>query len=316
MRGEYARAVTEGCGPFALSGEMATAWDDRGVWRFEGVAATGLLDRQGERLTPAALGRMARQHLVELRSGHRAGKIGVVDECWVQGDEVWVRGRLEGQSAEAGRIYTRLKRGERLALSVGGKVTGARWTWDEGLGRAVRLIEDVELEHVAVCQPEAAVNPGTWVGLEGPALKYRSGGKRPSGTQANDADTGPLPSAALEGTAGGDEGEGGERRPTPSPSLQGGETEERRPTRGPSLQGQGTEGRRPAGDLCMRGGDSHRSEGEPVLPTPDPSPTPQTVGAEGEDETKPEAVKRGEPQGLSGQSARPVGAARFWEGVL
>ena len=467
MRGEYARAVTEGCGPFAMGGDVVTAWDEAGVWRFEGVAATGLVDRQGERLTAAALGSMARQQAVELRSGHRAGKIGVVDECWVKGDEVWVRGRLEGQSAEAARLYTRLKRGEKLALSVGGKVTGARWAWDEAAGKAVRLIEDVELAHVAVCRPEEAVNPGTWVGaavpsppaplpqtadgLEGegspatsPALKYRSGGERPSGTRG-DGEERPSPPAALLQTADGLEGEGsrsearalgdtsplplgcdreggledgagiapgqalkyrsggerpcgtrgdGEERPSPPAALlqtadglegdgsrsearamgdtsplplgwepEGGVEDGAGIAPGPALKYR-SGGERPCGTRGDGGEDdageapsapvplpeaSGGLEGEKngngihgidgtISPHPRPSPAEDLGGGEndhggddgdGEDGgdgevvgaaevvgVVHEAVTRGEPQGLSGHCARPVRAARIWEGVL
>ncbi|MEN6545174.1 MAG: hypothetical protein ABFE07_03955 [Armatimonadia bacterium] len=135
---------------------------DGAGWVFEGVASTGAVDRQREKMTAGALGRMGEAGEVELRVGHRAAKVGVVEEWRVEGEVVRVRGRLDGGD-EAARIVERARRGERLGLSVGGKVTAARWGWTAECEGPVRLIEDVELTHVAVCERDEAVNPEAWI---------------------------------------------------------------------------------------------------------------------------------------------------------
>lgn len=135
-------------------------------WRFEGVASTGAVDRQREKMTVRALEGMGEAGEVELRVGHRpvghrAARVGMVEEWRVEGEVVRVRGRLE-EGAEAERIVERLRRGGRLGLSVGGKVTAAQWGWSAECEGPVRLIEEVELTHVAVCERDEAVNPEAW----------------------------------------------------------------------------------------------------------------------------------------------------------
>lgn len=121
---------------------------------FEGVASSEALDRQQERMTARALEKMARHRGLELRDGHRGGKkLGGVEAAWVEDGRLRVRGKL----AEPVNEETA------CGLSVGGKVNEAFWGWDTHSGELIRYVDDVELDHVAVCAPEAAVNPETWL---------------------------------------------------------------------------------------------------------------------------------------------------------
>ena len=132
-----------------------------------------------------------------------------------------------------------------------------------------------------------------FVGVNGvipprPALKYRSGGERPSGTR-EDGETltpGPSPTGRGENDDGGDE-----RHPTPDPSLKGGENGdgggERRDTAGPS--------RRPQ-PVCEGG-----EKGNDIDGTISPHPRPLSLGGPRE---------RGEGQGQrqgSGGGAEQAG---------
>lgn len=160
-------AVTEMSGEFDLTMPLAKVWEDEaGELRFEGVASSTRLDRQQERMTPHAIRKMATQSGLDLLPSHRAGaleELGVVEEAWVDNESFRVAGRLDRSNPQAQRLFDQVVGGRRYGLSVGGRVTKAFWKWDEEAGRQVRHIDDVELDHVAVCRPEAAANPDTYL---------------------------------------------------------------------------------------------------------------------------------------------------------
>jgi hypothetical protein len=149
------------------------AWvSEIGDMRFEGVASSGRVDRQGERMTEEAMRKMSDCAGIKLVMGHRAGRelggrgrqtIGVVERCWIEGEQLRVEGRLHGDSAQAVRLVDEVRGGRRYGLSVGGRVTKARRISGAGVEGVVRHIEDVELDHIAVCEPEAAANPDTYL---------------------------------------------------------------------------------------------------------------------------------------------------------
>ena len=123
-----------------------------GELRFHGVAATVALDRQGDRMSEAALEGMATGGPVPLLERHGGQAVGTVERRWVEDGELRVEGRL-GQ-ALAGRSR---------ALSVGGRVREVRYEADAGTAGTVRCVEAAELHHVALCEPSEAQNPETWV---------------------------------------------------------------------------------------------------------------------------------------------------------
>ncbi len=130
--------------------------------RFEGIASTTTVDREGERMTAAALEGMARAREVELREGHGGERIGVVEACSTDGRRLQVAGRLEEGNPRARAVWAKLCAGVRLALSVGGRKRVVR-RWSPVAGRYVRMIEEARLEHVAVVPAAEARNAETEV---------------------------------------------------------------------------------------------------------------------------------------------------------
>ncbi|MCE5216929.1 HK97 family phage prohead protease [bacterium] len=155
--------------------------EEQQEWRFEGLAASTRIDRQHERLGHRALESMVRRLRGETEGGsaHRGGGrrpaltlghqgrdrtvLGVVEESWVDEEGLHVRGRLDRGHAEAKSVYENLRHGGEYGLSVGGRVTAAHRVYDESAGEVIRVIDDVTLDHVAVCKPEQAANPATYL---------------------------------------------------------------------------------------------------------------------------------------------------------
>ena len=152
---------------FDLTLPLAKVWEDAegGLW-FEGIASSTRLDRQHERMTPKAIQKMAGQVGLDLLPSHKAGpleELGTVEEAWVDNDQFRIAGRLDGGNPRARQLFEKAASGRRYGLSVGGRVTKAFWRYDAEAGRQVRHIDDVELDHVAVCRPEQAANPDTYL---------------------------------------------------------------------------------------------------------------------------------------------------------
>jgi len=154
-------------GQFSLTIPLLKAWQDgEGGLRFEGVAASTSLDRQAERLTPAAVEKMQQYSGIDLLPSHNAGvlqELGIVEKCWVDNNQFRVAGYLEPGNPEAARLYERLKAGKQYGLSIGGRVLKAHWDFDTEAGRQVKHIDDVVLDHIAVCRPTQAANPDTYL---------------------------------------------------------------------------------------------------------------------------------------------------------
>ena len=110
---------------------LTRAWSgaDGELW-FEGVASSTALDRQHERMSRAAISKMARAGRIGLVSGHENGprsELGVVEECWADNGRFLVRGRFDAGKREARELYDECTAGRRYGLSVGGRVLSARW---------------------------------------------------------------------------------------------------------------------------------------------------------------------------------------------
>ncbi len=136
-------------------------------WQFEGVASSTRLDRQREKISKGALRQVAQRGPVDLVAAHseREVVVGRIETCEVEGELLRVRGRLRVDAPEARELRQRLARGEKLGLSLGGKVSRAHWGWDENTEGPVRHLDEVAVEHVAVCRAEQAVNPDVRVRL-------------------------------------------------------------------------------------------------------------------------------------------------------
>ena len=160
-------AWLEDAGSFAVTMPLCKVWEDEdGEMRFEGVASSTTLDRQQERMTPRAIQKMALHKRLELLPSHSAGpleELGVIEETSADNSQFRVAGRLDASNPTARRLFEKAAGGRQFGLSVGGRVTKAFWRYDEDAGRQVRHIDDVELDHVAVCRPGAAANPDTYL---------------------------------------------------------------------------------------------------------------------------------------------------------
>jgi hypothetical protein len=151
-------------GEFDLDVPAMTAWEDAGgQMRFLGVASSTGLDRQGDRMTPAALHSMAATAPgIPLLSDHHATPghaLGVVETGWTDGQTFRVAGTLHSGSPEAWVLMKRLQAGHRYGLSVGGRILQAEPVHEDAVAGPVRQIHQVALEHLALCAPEEAVNP-------------------------------------------------------------------------------------------------------------------------------------------------------------
>lgn len=180
------RGISEGRGRFEFSVSAVGAWtDEQGELLFEGVASSTRVDRQQERMSPAAMAQMARCQGLPLMSSHRKRQkaLGTVTECWVDEHLFRVQGKLDRNNPEAQELYERLQQGEKVGLSVGGRVQEASMVWDEEAGRQVRQIDQVVLDHVAVCRLEAAANPDTYLTVLAKAAAGLYGSEESDGQQ-------------------------------------------------------------------------------------------------------------------------------------
>jgi len=154
-------------GGFDVTVPLAKVWQDEdGEMWFEGVASSTSLDRQHERMTPNAINKMAGQVGLDLLPSHKSGpleELGSVEQAWVDNDQFRVAGRLDATNPRSRRLFEKVASGRRYGLSVGGRVTKAFWQHDPEVGRQVRHIDDVALDHVAVCRADQAANPDTYL---------------------------------------------------------------------------------------------------------------------------------------------------------
>jgi len=152
---------------FAVTLPLVKVWqDDEGQRWVEGVASSTSLDRQHERMTKNAIAKMQQYQGIDLLPSHQAGpleELGTVEECWADNDSFRLKARLDETSPQAMRLFKHLAEGRQYSLSVGGRVTGAYWDFDPEAGARIRHIDDVVLDHVAVCRPQQAANPDTYL---------------------------------------------------------------------------------------------------------------------------------------------------------
>lgn len=147
-------------------------------WQFEGVASSTRVDRQGEMLTAEALAE-AEVAGVALVATHqrRTEVLGLVEECAVDGAVLRVRGQLLADAPGARELRERLATEGRLGLSLGGKVARAHMGWSAEREGPVRHLDEVRVEHVAVCGPGEAVNPDAWIALKAPSPRPAGAGQ-------------------------------------------------------------------------------------------------------------------------------------------
>jgi hypothetical protein len=109
---------------------------------------------------------MAQFRGIDLLPSHRAGpleELGTVEETLADNDTFRVAGRLDGTNPEARRLFEKVAAGRPYQLSVGGRVLKAFWADDDDFGKRIKHIDDVTLDHIALCRPGQAANPDTYL---------------------------------------------------------------------------------------------------------------------------------------------------------
>ncbi len=144
--------------------------------QFEGVASSTCVDRQGDKLSEEALRRVAQSGPVKLVLAHQgqAEVVGRIEQWQLKGNKLYVQGTLQPQNAQAQALVHRLRNGERLGLSLGGRIKRWRWGWDAHREGPVRYLEEIVVEHVAVCRAAEAVNPDVRLRLLSPKAEQTS----------------------------------------------------------------------------------------------------------------------------------------------
>ena len=187
---------------FAVTLPLVKAWqDDEGQMWVEGVASSTSLDRQRERMTRKAIAKMQQYQGIDLLPSHHAGpleELGTVEECWADNDSFRLKARLDESSPQAMRLFKRLAEGRQYSLSVGGRVTKAYWDFDPEAAARIRHIDDVVLDHVAVCRPQQAANPDTYLAALAKAAELVTEDGPPQPAEDNEDLIRRLGQAALE----------------------------------------------------------------------------------------------------------------------
>lgn len=145
--------------PFHFWIEKAVASEVGGKMVVEGVASTGNVDHDKERMSPEALNAMAQvvnEVGVPLRIEHSQKDnaiVGTVNKGWIDDrGQFWIRAELDPSHVAAPLLYNALKTGGRYGLSVGGFVKRAAEELVEGVGHAVKTFYDIVLDEVSVTQ--------------------------------------------------------------------------------------------------------------------------------------------------------------------
>jgi hypothetical protein len=143
--------------PFHFWIEKAVVSNVDGKMVIEGVASTGNVDHDGERMSPEALKAMVdvvNQSGVPLRIEHSQKDnaiIGEVFEGWLDDRGAFhIKASLDPEHVASPILYSAITRGENYGLSVGGFVKRAIEEMVEGVGRGVKTFYDILLDEVSV----------------------------------------------------------------------------------------------------------------------------------------------------------------------
>lgn len=153
-----------------------TAKDDYLV----GVASTVSMDRDMERMSENALNDMQREIMtngVNLFGNHEhnwENTLGVVKEARLENNKLNVGIQLDDPATnpKVSQMLTKLKRGIKLGLSVGGFVTKEKVEYNKELNRKVKVIDGVQLYEISVVGVPS--NPDTLMSIPSAIAKsYR-----------------------------------------------------------------------------------------------------------------------------------------------
>lgn len=139
--------------------------DEDGKLRIVGVASSTAKDKQNEKMSRNALQKMTQFSGIDLLPGHHAdilSELGTVEKLWLDEDEkLYIEATLDEEEPKAKKLFRNLQAGKRYQLSVGGRILSAKWATD-GI-ETTRVIDDVELDHIAITREGMAANPDTFI---------------------------------------------------------------------------------------------------------------------------------------------------------
>jgi hypothetical protein len=173
---------------FKIHLSVVKAYEDAaGDWWIEGVASGPKKDLQEERMTTGCIESMQRQITsgqLPLRASHWddwEGDLGFLRDAQISGGhELAVKAWLDKADPAAQKLWRRLQgdpakgiRPQKLGLSIGGRLIAGHSETENG--DFVYVLEDVELDHVAVTTSPAY--PDAWIA--GTTTKAQGGAPRP-----------------------------------------------------------------------------------------------------------------------------------------
>lgn len=123
-----------------------------------GIASAISVDRDGEKMSPRALEEMRKEIVekgVNLFGNHEhqwENTLGVIREAKVENNQLLIKTILDDPNTNPKivSLLTKLERGIKLGLSVGGQVTKEQYEYDKASGRKVKVIDGVKLYEVSV----------------------------------------------------------------------------------------------------------------------------------------------------------------------
>lgn len=173
--------MKSGGAPFQIFVEKATvAGNTDGRMIVEGLATTTNVDHDQERMSPEAIKAMEdeiNKNGVPLISEHSKewdGVLGHVFKAWVdERNQLHVQAELDKDMSKSKDLYTALKKGAQLGLSIAGIVKKAGLEMVEGIGKKCKTFYDVLLKEVSVTNRPS--NFDTWLIAKGIAKSREKG---------------------------------------------------------------------------------------------------------------------------------------------
>jgi HK97 family phage prohead protease len=123
-----------------------------------GIASTISVDRDSEKMSSQALEDMRREIVekgVNLFGNHEhqwENTMGVIKEASISDNQLLIKATLDDPTTnpKVNMLLTKLARGIKLGLSVGGSVTKERWEFDKSINQKVKVIDGVKLYEISI----------------------------------------------------------------------------------------------------------------------------------------------------------------------
>jgi hypothetical protein len=160
--------IAEGDFGFKFFIEKAVPLMEDGEMIITGIASTANIDHDNEKMSVEAMSDMVaiiNEKSVPLRLEHSkedSAIIGSVFKSWLdERDQMWIKARVDKNHPAGSILYSALKGGAKMGLSVGGRVKKAVKEFSEKTGRAIKTFYNVLLDEVSITQRPA--NYDAWL---------------------------------------------------------------------------------------------------------------------------------------------------------